>query len=138
MPRTVGPLCLRWTMFHPITHNQREAILTLSLLRNMCGMARYKRRFVQHIVPSLIRPPNSALQSLKHKTDIHTVFTVMELLLGTADSVIFTPGWYQDGKLLLADDRRNEILNSTVRQLRELSASTITATLGRVGSEKSR
>ena len=75
-----------------------EVILTMSQLRNMCGTAR---------------------------SDMRTIFSVMELLLDTANSVIFTPGWYQDGKLLLANGRRNKILNTTVRQLRSLSPSTM-------------
>ena len=47
-----------------------DVVLLLAKLRRMCGTARYQRRFVQRIAPSLIRPPRGAMWCLKHQNDM--------------------------------------------------------------------
>ena len=97
-----------------------EAILALARLRSMCGTSRYKYRFTERIAPLLIRPPNSAIWCLRQQKDIRAIVTVTELLFDAADD-IFSHGWYDRGRSLLADGRRAESLNAAAIQLRALS-----------------
>ncbi|KAL3943026.1 MAG: hypothetical protein SGBAC_002885 [Bacillariaceae sp.] len=98
-----------------------EVILSIARLRRMCGTARYQRRFVQRIVPSLIRPPNGAIWCLKHQNDMEPILAAAELILDCAME-IFSKGWYERGQLLLADTKRAETLNTAAMQLRNLNA----------------
>ena len=97
-----------------------EVILALAKLRRMCGTARYQRRFVQRVSPSLIRPPNGAMWCLRHQNDMEPILAAAELIFDSA-SEIFSKGWYERGQLLLADSKRAETLNNAAMQLRNLS-----------------
>jgi len=110
-----------------------EAILGLARLRNMCGTARYRRRFVQRVAPGLIRPQRSAMWCLKHQNDMEPILAAAELIFDTSEG-IFRKGWFERGKLLLADSKRAETLNNAADQLRRLSTTeTDVPTLGLVG-----
>jgi len=98
-----------------------EVILGLARLRRMCGTARYQRRFVQRVVPALIRPPNGAIWCLKHQNDMEPILSAAELIFDCAME-IFSKGWYERGQLLLADTKRAETLNTAAMQLRNLNA----------------
>jgi hypothetical protein len=97
-----------------------EVILSLAKLRRMCGTARYQRRFIQRIAPSLIRPPRGAIWCLKHQNDMEPILAATELIFDSAFE-IFSKGWYDRGQLLLADTKRAETLNTAAMQLRNLS-----------------
>jgi hypothetical protein len=97
-----------------------EVILSLAKLRRMCGTARYQRRFIQRIAPSLIRPPRGAMWCLKHQNDMELILAAAELIFDSAFE-IFSKGWYDRGQLLLADSKRAETLNTAAMQLRNLS-----------------
>jgi hypothetical protein len=97
-----------------------EVILSLAKLRRMCGTARYQRRFIQRIAPSLIRPPRGAIWCLKHQNDMEPILAAAELIFDSAFE-IFSKGWYDRGQLLLADTKRAETLNTAAMQLRNLS-----------------
>jgi len=107
-----------------------EAILALARLRSMCGTSRYRRRFVQRIAPSLVRPPNSAMWCLRHQNDMPAIITATEFLLDAAPDT-FTLGWKQRGSLLLANGHREELLNVAARQLKSLSTSGIQSSIDR-------
>lgn len=98
-----------------------DAILSLARLRVMCGTARYKRRFVQRVAPCLIRPANAAMWCLKHQNDIEPILAAAELIFDSSEDT-FGKGWYERGRLLLADSKRAETLNSAAEQLRNLSS----------------
>ncbi|CAJ1966800.1 unnamed protein product [Cylindrotheca closterium] len=98
-----------------------EVILGLARIRRMCGTARYQRRFVQRVVPSLIRPPNGAIWCLKHQNDMEPILAAAELIFDCAME-IFSKGWYERGQLLLADTKRAQTLNTAAMQLRNLNA----------------
>lgn len=98
-----------------------EVILMLAKLRRMCGTARYQRRFVQRVAPRLIRPPRAAMWSLRHQNDMEAILAAAELIFDAAFDV-FSKGWHERGRLLLADSKRAETLNSAAKQLRRLSS----------------
>lgn len=104
-----------------LEHPSGDAILALSKLRSMCGTKRYQRRFVQRIAPRLIRPPNSAMWSLRHKNDMEPILAAVEMILDAAPDV-FASGWYDRGQTLLADSQRAETLRSAAIQLKRLSS----------------
>jgi hypothetical protein len=98
-----------------------EVILMLAKLRRNCGTARYQRRFVQRVAASLIRPPRGAMWCLRHQNDMEAILAAAELIFDSAFD-IFSKGWYERGRLLLADSKRAETLNTAAMQLRNLSA----------------
>ena len=98
-----------------------ELILILAKMRRMCGTTRYQRRFVQRVAPSLIRPPRGAMWCLRHQNDMEAILAACELVLDSAFD-IFSKGWYERGRLMLADSKRAETLNSAAKQLRNLSS----------------
>eukprot|EP00522_Entomoneis_paludosa_P010500 CAMPEP_0172446782 /NCGR_PEP_ID=MMETSP1065-20121228/6290_1 /TAXON_ID=265537 /ORGANISM="Amphiprora paludosa, Strain CCMP125" /LENGTH=1196 /DNA_ID=CAMNT_0013197971 /DNA_START=183 /DNA_END=3773 /DNA_ORIENTATION=+ len=98
-----------------------ELILLLAKLRRMCGTKRYQRRFVQRIAPSLIRPPRGAMWCLRHQNDMEAILAACELILDSAFE-IFSKGWYERGRLMLADSKRAETLDTAAKQLRNLSS----------------
>jgi hypothetical protein len=98
-----------------------EVILMLAKLRRNCGTARYQRRFVQRVAPSLIRPPRGAMWCLRHQNDMEAILAAAELIFDSAFD-IFSKGWYERGRLLLADSKRAETLNTAAMQLRNLSS----------------
>jgi hypothetical protein len=99
-----------------------EVILLLAKLRRMCGTARYRRRFVQRIAPALIRPPHgAAMWCLRHQNDMLAILAAAELLLDAAFDV-FSKGWYERGRWMLADSKRAETLSAAAKQLRSLSS----------------
>jgi len=98
-----------------------EVILALAKLRRMCGTARYQRRFVQRVAPSLIRPPRGAMWCLKHQNDMEPILAAAELIFDSAFDV-FSKAWYDRGQLLLADTKRAETLNTVAMQLKNLSS----------------
>lgn len=98
-----------------------EVILALAKLRRMCGTVRYQRRFVQRIAPSLIRPPRGAMWCLRHQNDMEAILAAAELIFDSAFD-IFSKGWHERGRLLLADSKRAGALNSAAMQLRNLSS----------------
>lgn len=97
-----------------------EAILMLAKLRKMCGTHRYQRRFVQRVAPLLIRPPQSAMWSLRHLNDMEPILAAAELILDSAFD-IFSKGWYDRGQRIFADSQRAETLTSAAKQLQSLS-----------------
>ena len=99
-----------------------DTILALAKLRKTCGTKRYQRRFVQRIAPSLVRPPNAALWCLKHRKDMEAIFAATELIFD-ASFEIFSSGWYDRGRTLLADSKRAVTLQAAADQLKRLSAS---------------
>lgn len=98
-----------------------EVILMLAKLRRECGTARYQRRFVQRVAASLIRPPRGAMWCLRHQNDMEAILAAAELIFDSAFD-IFSKGWYERGRLLLADSKRAETLNTAAMQLRNLSS----------------
>ena len=98
-----------------------EVILQLAKLRRMAGTPRYQRRFVQRIAPFLIRPPHGAVWCLSHQKDMEAILAATELIFDSAFEV-FSKGWYERGRLLLADNKRAKTLQSAAQQLRELSS----------------
>jgi hypothetical protein len=98
-----------------------EVILMLAKLRRNCGTARYQRRFVQRVAASLIRPPRGAMWCLRHQNDMEAILAAAELIFDSAFD-IFSKGWYERGRLLLADSKRAETLNTAAMQLRNLSS----------------
>ena len=98
-----------------------DVILLLAKLRRMCGTARYQRRFVQRIAPSLIRPPRGAMWCLRHQNDMEPILAAAELIFDSAFDV-FSKGWYDRGQLLLADSKRAETLSAAAMQLKNLSS----------------
>jgi DNA replication and checkpoint protein len=98
-----------------------EVILLLAKLRRLCATSRYRRRFVQRIAPALIRPPNgAAMWCLRHQNDMVAILAATELLLDAAFDV-FSKGWYERGRWMLADSKRAETLSAAAKQLRNLS-----------------
>jgi len=98
-----------------------ELILLLAKLRRMCGTKRYQRRFVQRIAPSLVRPPRGAMWCLRHQNDMEAILAACELIFDSSFD-IFSKGWYERGRLMLADSKRAETLDTAAKQLRELSS----------------
>lgn len=98
-----------------------EVILMLAKLRRMCATPRYQRRFVQRVAACLIRPPRGAIWCLKHQNDMEAILVAAELIFDSAFD-IFSKGWHERGRLLLADTRRAATLNSAAQQLRNLSS----------------
>lgn len=98
-----------------------EVVLYLARLRRMCGTARYQRRFVQRIAPCLIRPPKGAMWCLRHQTDMEPILAATEMIFDAAHD-IFAAGWFDRGRLLLADSQRAETLHTAAMQLKRLSA----------------
>ncbi|KAL3918921.1 MAG: hypothetical protein SGILL_004014 [Bacillariaceae sp.] len=112
-----------------------DVILLLAKMRRMCGTARYQRRFVQRIAPSLIRPPRGAMWCLKHQNDMEPILAAAELIFDSAFDV-FSKGWYDRGQLLLADSKRAETLSAAAMQLKNLSSNphdNLTLDLGHSG-----
>lgn len=100
-----------------------EVILMLAKLRRMCGTARYQRRFVQRVAPALIRPPRGAMWCLRHQNDMEAILAAAELIFDSAFDV-FSKGWHERGRLMLADSKRAKTLQSAAVQLRNLSSET--------------
>ncbi len=98
-----------------------DTILALAKLRKSCGTKRYRRRFVQRIAPSLIRPPNAAMWCLRHQQDMESIIAATELILDKS-SDIFRKEWYERGRTILADSKRAETLKAAAMQLKSLSA----------------
>jgi len=98
-----------------------DTILNLAKLRKSCGTKRYRRRFVQRIAPSLIRPPNAAMWCLRHQQDMESILAATELILDNS-SAIFGKEWYERGRTILADSKRAETLKAAAMQLKSLSA----------------
>ena len=98
-----------------------EVILMLAKLRRMCGTARYQRRFVQRVAPALIRPPRGAMWCLRHQNDMEAILAAAELIFDSAFDV-FSKGWHERGRLMLADSKRAKTLQSAAVQLRNLSS----------------
>eukprot|EP00536_Pseudo-nitzschia_multiseries_P001657 jgi/Psemu1/181698/e_gw1.21.26.1 len=98
-----------------------DVIIALAKIRRMCGTARYQRRFVQRVAPSLIRPPRGAMWCLKHQNDMEPILAAAELIFDSAFDV-FSKAWYDRGQLLLADTKRAETLNTVAMQLKNLSS----------------
>jgi hypothetical protein len=98
-----------------------EVLLLLAKLRRMCGTTRYQRRFVQRVAPALIRPPGGAIWCLRHQNDMEAVFAATELIFDAAFDV-FSKGWYERGRMMLADTKRAQTLNTAAQQLRRLSS----------------
>lgn len=98
-----------------------EVILMLAKLRRMCGTTRYQRRFVQRVAPALIRPPRGAMWCLRHQNDMEAILAAAELIFDSAFDV-FSKGWYERGRLILADSKRAKTLHSAAEQLRNLSS----------------
>lgn len=111
---------LRPLLISSLEQPSGEVILELSKLRRLCGTPRYQRRFVQRIAPSLIRPPRGAMWCLRHQHDMEPILAAAELIFDSA-SQIFSSGWYEKGRQLLADSVRKETLNNAAQQLRDLS-----------------
>lgn len=104
-----------------LEHASGEVILMLAKLRRMCATVRYQRRFVQRVAPCLIRPPQAAMWCLKHQNDMEAILAAAELIFDSAFD-IFSKGWYERGRLLLADSKRVKTLDSAAAQLRNLSS----------------
>lgn len=98
-----------------------ETIFTLAKLRKLCGTKRYQRRFVQRIAPSLVRPPNAAMWCLRHRDDMESILAATEMILDAAFD-IFSSGWYERGRTLLADSERAKTLKAAAMQLKRLSS----------------
>jgi hypothetical protein len=98
-----------------------EVLLLLAKLRRMCGTTRYQRRFVQRVAPALIRPPGGAMWCLRHQNDMEAIIAATELILDAAFDV-FSKGWYERGRMMLADTKRAQTLNTAAQQLRRLSS----------------
>jgi hypothetical protein len=98
-----------------------EVILALAKLRRMCGTTRYQRRFVQRVAPALIRPPGAAVWCLRHQNDMEAILAAAELIFDAAFDV-FSKGWYERGRMMLADNKRALTLNTAAQQLRRLSS----------------
>lgn len=98
-----------------------EVILALAKLRRMCGTTRYQRRFVQRVAPALIRPPGAAMWCLRHQNDMEAIMAAAELIFDAAFD-LFSKGWYERGRMMLADNKRALTLNTAAQQLRRLSS----------------
>ena len=98
-----------------------DALICLSHLRDMCGTSRYRRRFIQRVASSLIRPPNSALWCLRHQQDMEAILRAAEVILDGAQE-LFSPGWHERGRTILADSKRAATLRTAADQLKKLSA----------------
>jgi len=103
-----------------LEHPSGDVINALARLRRMCGTTRYQRRFVQRVAPALIRPPKGAMWCLRHHNDMEPIMAAAELIFDSA-SEIFSKGWYDRGRLLLADSKRAETLNAAAMQLKNLN-----------------
>jgi hypothetical protein len=99
-----------------------DTIIALAKLRQLCGTKRYQRRFVQRIAPNFVRPPNAALWCLRHQSDMESIFAATELILDHAFE-IFSSGWYERGRTILADSHRRESLRAAADHLKLLSNS---------------
>ena len=98
-----------------------DVLLLLAKLRRLCGTVRYRRRLVQRIAPALVRPPDgSAMWCLRHQNDMMAIFAATELILDAAFDV-FSKGWYERGRWMLADSKRAETLSVAAKQLQNLS-----------------
>jgi len=98
-----------------------ETILALANLRRMCGTKRYQRRFVQRVAPSLIRPPSAAMWCLRHQSDMEAILAAAEMLFDMAHE-IFSTGWHERGRQILADSVRADALRAAAEQLKSLSS----------------
>jgi len=98
-----------------------EVILALANLRRMCGTRRYQRRFVQRVAPSLIRPPSGAMWCLRHQRDMEAILACAEMLFEMAHD-IFSAGWHERGRQILADSVRAGALRAAAEQLKNLSS----------------
>lgn len=99
-----------------------EVIVCLARMRRLCGTARYKRRFVQRIAPCLVRPPSGAAWCPRHQNDMEPILAATELIFDCAFEV-FASGWYDRGRMLLADNVRAETLRTAADQLKRLGSS---------------
>eukprot|EP00563_Minutocellus_polymorphus_P013283 CAMPEP_0181070072 /NCGR_PEP_ID=MMETSP1070-20121207/27289_1 /TAXON_ID=265543 /ORGANISM="Minutocellus polymorphus, Strain NH13" /LENGTH=1421 /DNA_ID=CAMNT_0023150929 /DNA_START=232 /DNA_END=4498 /DNA_ORIENTATION=- len=98
-----------------------EVILALANLRRMCGTRRYQRRFVQRVAPSLIRPPSGAMWCLRHQRDMEAILACAEMMFEMAHD-IFSAGWHERGRQILADSVRAGALRAAAEQLKNLSS----------------
>ena len=98
-----------------------EVILALANLRRMCGTRRYQRRFVQRVAPSLIRPPSGAMWCLRHQRDMEAILACAEMMFEMAHD-IFSTGWHERGRQILADSVRAGALRAAAEQLKSLSS----------------
>ena len=98
-----------------------EVVLALANLRRMCGTRRYQRRFVQRVAPSLIRPPGGAMWCLRHQRDMEAILASAEMMFEMAHE-IFSAGWHESGKQILADSVRAGALMAAAEQLKNLSS----------------
>lgn len=98
-----------------------EVILALANLRRMCGTRRYQRRFVQRVAPSLIRPPSGAMWCLRHQRDMEAILACAEMMFEMAHD-IFSAGWHERGRQILADSVRAGALRAAAEQLKSLSS----------------
>eukprot|EP00559_Dactyliosolen_fragilissimus_P007358 CAMPEP_0184870988 /NCGR_PEP_ID=MMETSP0580-20130426/39447_1 /TAXON_ID=1118495 /ORGANISM="Dactyliosolen fragilissimus" /LENGTH=1159 /DNA_ID=CAMNT_0027373403 /DNA_START=305 /DNA_END=3784 /DNA_ORIENTATION=+ len=104
-----------------LNHATGETILGLSKLRKFCGTKRYQRRFVQRIGPSLVRPPSCAMWCLRHQTDMEAILAATEMIFDHAFE-LFSTGWHDHGRTILADSHRAETLEAAAAQLKNLSS----------------
>ena len=98
-----------------------EVILALANLRRMCGTRRYQRRFVQRVAPSIIRPPSGAMWCLRHQRDMEAILACAEMMFEMAHD-IFSAGWHERGRQILADSVRAGALRAAAEQLKSLSS----------------
>ena len=98
-----------------------EAILALANLRRLCGTKRYQRRFVQRVAPSLLRPPGASMWCLRHQNDMEAILAASEMVFDSAHD-IFSSGWHERGRMILADSVRAGALRSAADQLKSLSS----------------
>ena len=97
-----------------------EVLITLFLLRGLCGSWRYTYRLAQRITPVLIRQPNAPIWCIKHKIDMVLILASTTSLIDEAQEIL-SYKWNEIGTQFRNDDRRAEPLNAAARELRNLS-----------------
>ena len=97
---------------------------TLHMLGNLyalCGTARYRRRFVTRIAPLLLRPLNSALWSIQHRTDMESILSVTEIIIKQITRSVFgEKDWYGRGQTLREDEERQHTISLAAAYLQSL------------------
>ena len=98
-----------------------DTLHMLGKLYALCGTARYRRRFVTRIAPLLLRPSNSALWSIQHRTDMELILSVTEVIFKQITGNVFgEKSWYTRGQSLREDEERQHTISLAASYLRSL------------------
>jgi len=98
-----------------------ETLHEMGKLYDLCISARYRRRFVGRIGPAILRPVNSALWSIQHRSDMEAILSVSEVIFDhIVNAVLGEKNWYNRGQTLRADEERQHTISMAEAYLQSL------------------